>query len=315
MVLVTGATGFVGRQVVRELISRGHPVRALVRAAARATVLPSEGVEVVHGDALDPESLHRPCEGVDAIVHLVAIIRERRERTFHQVNYVGTSNVLEAAESNNVGRVVLASAIGVGSDPSIRYMYSRWMAEQEAIRSTVRHTIVRSSTVFGEGDEFFNVLAAQVKLFPIVPVAGDGRATFQPIAVEDLAKCLATAVEREDMAGRTVEVGGPDLLTYDQMLDIIADTLGAMLVKAHIPLSLMRPVVGLMETLLDRPPATGEQLKMLTLDNTAGPDSVEREFGFKPRSLRGNLGYITRIGLLDALNIHLGSMPVHIRDH
>ena len=315
MILVTGATGFVGRQVVRELISRGRPVRALARAAVRAAVLPSEGIEVVHGDVLDPESLNRACDGVDAVIHLVAVIRERRERTFHQVNCVGTSNVLRAAESNNVGRVVLASAIGAGSDPSIRYMYSRWIAEQEAIRSPVRHTIVRSSTVFGEGDEFFNVLAAQVKLFPIVPVAGDGRATFQPIAVDDLAKCLAAALEREDVAGRTVEVGGPDLLTYDQMLDIIAETLGARLVKAHVPLSLMRPVVGFMERLLDRPPATCEQLKMLTLDNTAGQDSVEREFGFKPRSLRGNLDYITRIGLLDALNIHLGSMPAHIRDH
>ena len=99
-----------------------------------------------------------------------------------------------------MGRIVLASTIGASSDPTIPYLYSRWMAEEEAARSPVPHTILRFSIAFGKGDEFLNRIAALVKASPLVPVAGDGAARFQPIAVEDVARCLTTALERDDMA-------------------------------------------------------------------------------------------------------------------
>ena len=140
------------------------------------------------------------------------------------------------------------------------------------------------------------MLAAQVKAFPVVPVAGNGKARFQPIAVEDVARCLVEAYERDDIAGRTIEVGGPEHLAYDEMLDLIAETLGARIVKAHLPVPLMKPAVAVMEALVPRPPATLEQLKMLSLDNTAELDSVERNFGFVPQPVRGNLGYVKRLG-------------------
>lgn len=315
MILVTGPTGFVGRHVVRELTSRGHAVRALVRRAARANILSPYRAEIAVGDVLDPESLVGACEGVDAVIHLVASIREQPGLTFQRVNYEGTANLLSAAAAAGVNKFVHASAIGASSDPALRYMYSRWMAEQEVSRSAIPHTIVRFGVGFGEGDEFFNVLAAQVKAFPVVPVAGNGKARFQPIAVEDVARCLVEAYERDDIAGRTIEVGGPEHLAYDEMLDLIAETLGARIVKAHLPVPLMKPAVAVMEALVPRPPATLEQLKMLSLDNTAELDSVERNFGFVPQPVRGNLGYVKRLGLRDALKIALGFMPGHIRDH
>ena len=315
MILVTGSTGFVGRRVVEALTSRRHSVRALVHTRSRVSVLASDCVQVVEGDVLDAETLAGVCEGVEAVIHLVAIVRESRDQTFQRVNYEGTQNLLDAASSAGVKRIVHASTIGATSDPAVPYLYSRWMAEQETIRSPVPYTILRFSVGFGEGDEFFNVMAAQVKLSPLVPVAGDGSASFQPIAVEDVAACLVAASETDDTVGKTIEVGGPEQFTYDEILDLVAETLDAKILKVHIPIGLIKPAAAIMEALVPRPPVTRELLKMLQIDNTAETGSVEKAFGFTPRPMVGNLGYITRIGLGDALRMNLGFMPAHIRDH
>ena len=315
MILVTGATGFVGRRVVSALASAGRPVRALVRTPSRASVLSAHDVEIVQGDVLDPESLARACDGVDAVIHLVAVLRERGEQTYQQVNYQGTTNLLEAAKAAGVMRIVHASALGCSSDPSLPYLNSRWMAEQEVARSTVPYTIVRFALGFGEGDEFFNVLAAQIKLSPVVPLLADSGVKFQPIAVEDVARCLVTALEREDAVDKTIEAGGPEYYTNAEMVDLVANTLGARIAKVRVPLGLVRPLIGVMEALVPQPPATREMLKMLNVDGTTSLDSVERAFGFKPMSLKGNLDHISSIGLRDALQINLGFMPPSVRDH
>ena len=158
------------------------------------------------------------------------------------------------------------------------------------------------------------MLAAEVRMSPVVPVAGNGKARFQLIAVEDVAACLVAALEREDVVGRTLEVGGPEYLTYDEIIDLIGDTLGKRTFKAHVPLPLMAVIVRFME-LFPRPAVTSEQLKMLKLDNVTDLDSVENHFGFVPASPRGNIGYVSRIGLFDALKMNMGVMPAHIRDH
>ena len=315
MILVTGATGYVGRQVVRALTSDGHPTRALVHSPPSASVITQYDAENVEGDVLDPESLKRACEGVDGVIHLVAVVRERGAMTYRRVNYDGTRNVLDAAEAAGVSRIVYASTLGASSDPGVPYLYSRWMAEQEVVRNQIDHTVVRFSVGFGDGDEFFTVLAALVKLFPLVPVAGDGAGRFQPIAVEDVARCLVAAYEDEHTVGKTIEAGGPEYYTYDEILDLIADVLGARIAKAHLPLGLMMPMAAIIEALAPRPPVTRDQLKMLRIDSTTDLDSVEKTFGFVPRSLRSGIGYLSRIGLGDAIRMSFGFMPAHIRDH
>jgi NADH dehydrogenase len=133
--------------------------------------------------------------------------------------------------------------------------------------------------------------------------------------VEDIARCLVAANESEETVGATIEVGGPEHLTYNEILDLIARTLGARIVKLHLPVNLVRPVAAIMEALAPWPPVTREQLKMLDLDSCTETDSVAKAFGFAPRPLRGNLDYIRRIGLIAALKMNLGFMPAHIRDH
>lgn len=314
MILVTGATGFVGRRVVALLAAAGKRVRALTRSESVASTLP-EGVEGAVGDVLDGDSLRRAMEGVEAVVHLVAVIRERGALTFERVNYEGTVGVLAAAQEAGVRRMVCASTIGAASDPTVRYLHSRWMGEQEIIRSGIAYTIVRFSVGFGEGDEFINQLAALVKAFPLVPVVGDGTAVFQPIWVDDAARCIAESLDREALEARTVDIGGPDYFTYDELIDVIAETLGVRAAKAHTPVSLMSAGASVLEALSPRPPITREQLKMLAFDHRTDLDSVQRHFGFEPRPMRGNIDYIRRIRYSDAVQMSLGFMPPHIRDH
>ncbi len=315
MILVTGAAGFVGRRVVQALADTGQSVRAMVRGPSGAAVLSGTSAETVMGDVRDRPALAEACRGVETVVHLAAVIQESPGSTFDAVNYVGTRNLIEAARDSGVIRFVHVSAIGVGSDPAYRYFYSRWMSEEEVKRSGIDHTILRSSVGFGEGDEFFNRLAALVKLSPIVPVFGDGRAAFQPVAVEDVARCVALSCRQGVLSGQTVEIAGPDRLTYDEMMDLVAETLGARIVKIHVPLAAARPFVAMMGKALSRPPITADQLSMISMDLTTDPDSVESGFGFAPIPLRGNIDYIRRIGLKDAMKINLGRMPSHIRDH
>lgn len=314
MILVTGATGFVGRRVVALLAAAGKRVRALTRSESVASALP-EGVEGAVGDVLDGDSLRRAMEGVEAVVHLVAVIREQGELTFERVNYEGTVGVLAAAQEAGVRRIVCASTIGAASDPTVRYLHSRWMGEQEIVRSGIAYTIVRFSVGFGEGDEFINQLAALVKAFPLVPVVGDGTAVFQPIWVDDVARCIAESLDREALEARAVEIGGPDYFTYDELIDVIAETLGVRAAKAHVPISLMSTGASVLEALSPRPPITREQLKMLAFDHRTELDSVQRHFGFEPRPMRGNIDYIRRIRYSDAVRMSMGFMPRHIRDH
>ncbi|MBI4338911.1 MAG: complex I NDUFA9 subunit family protein [Chloroflexi bacterium] len=314
-VVVTGATGFVGRHVVKALLQRGHTVRAVGRSQGREGVVAAQGVEVVYADVADPASWKAAMEGAEAVVHLVAIIRERRGMTFDSINHQGAAHVASAAREAGVRAFLHLSALGVQDNSDFPYLRSKWQGEQAVAQSGVPYTILRSSLVFGPGDEFINTLAGVVKAFPLVPVAGDGRARFQPIHVDDVARCIADALDREELRGKTLELGGPEQLTYDGIIDSIALTYFLQRWKLHVPIPIMRALVWLMELLLPNPPITMHQLNMLAVDNVAEPGVVQELFGFTPRPLHGNIDYIKRITFPDAYRIALGFMPRHIRDH
>jgi NADH dehydrogenase len=223
--------------------------------------------------------------------------------------------VAEAAARDGVEQFIHLSAIGARDDATYPYLYSKWQGEQAVIQSGVPYTILRPSILFGPGDGFVNVLAGLVRVFPVVPVAGSGKNTFQPMAVEDLARCVAGAAGRADLLGKVIEVGGPDHLSYNDILDAVVRACKTRRLKLHVPSPAVRLAVRLMEALLANPPATTEQLRMLAVPNVAGLKTVEETFGFKPRPLPGNIEYVRKIGFWDGLRMSLGPPPRHIRDH
>ena len=210
----------------------------------------------------------------------------------------GLATSRQAAKAAGVKHVVYVSALGARDDARYPYACSKWLGEQEVIGSGAPYTILRPSILFGEGDEFFNTLAALVKMLPIVPVAGSGANRFQPIAADDVARCVATAVLQEAHYNRVIEVGGPRHYTYRGLLGVVAAVLGVRRLRVHVPIAGMRAMAAVMERVLPRPPVTREQLRYLDLDSVADVDSVEREFAFAPQPLEEGLGYIRSLRLL-----------------
>jgi len=292
VILVTGGTGFVGRRLVARLVEAGEKVRVLARGL-RPAELPAD-VELVKGNVVSGEGLPSALEGVERVVHLVAIIREGGGQTFDDVIRQGAVNLVNAAKAAGVKKLVHQSAIGARDDPYFLYHKAKWDAEQAVIRSGLRYTIVRPSLIFGEGDEFFITLAGLVRWNPLVPIAGDGKTRFQPIWIEDVVTCLVECLRDGVHDNAVVEIGGPEQLTYEEMVDLVARVLGKRRLKVHVPLFLMRPLVSLMEFALPKPPVTREQLKMLAIDNVTEADAVPRQFGFRPKRLADGLDHLKR---------------------
>ena len=267
------------------------------------------GVHSVAGDVADPESLAAACDGVDSVVHTVAIIREKGKSTFDAVNVKGALNVAHAASRAGVKKIVHLSAIGADPNPRYPYLRSKWDGEQAIINNGVEHVILRPSLVFGPGDEFINALAATVRVGPMAPTLGSGGTRFQPIHVDDVARCVDAALADPALSGRTIEIGGPDILTVREMTEMIVRAYGRWKLSVRVPLWAVRVALPLMSLALPHPPLTRVQLDMLGLDNVAGPDSVRGAFGFEPRSLEGNLDYILDMTWREAFGIVAGFRP------
>lgn len=298
-ILVTGGTGFVGSYVVPRLREAGHTIRLIVRDPTRLPAHAQGGVEVVEGDVSRPDTLAPAVAGVDAVVHLVAIIRERGGATFERINYQGTVNIVDAALAAGVRRFVQMSANGARPASEYPYFDTKFRAQQYVVESGLDYTIMQPSVIFGRGDGFITALADLVRKpllvapAPLLPVAGDGRAPFQPVWAGDVASAFAAALEDPATIGRVLQLGGPERLTYDELLDTVMTQLGLRRVKIHVPLPLMRPVVAVMDRLLRKPPVTTEQFKMLALDNSTPDSATARLIGRAPRRLADGIEYIT----------------------
>ncbi|MDA1127374.1 MAG: complex I NDUFA9 subunit family protein [Chloroflexi bacterium] len=315
VVLVTGATGFLGRRVVHELLERRQQVRCLVHTPGRERIFDHRAVEVQYGNIRDKDSLSNAFYDVDSVVHLVGIIRSRRRNSFEDVHLEGTANVLAAAKEAGASRFLHVSAIGAANDQSDPYLYSKWLGERAVIESGVPYTIFRPSVLFGEGDEFLNALAGLVRLFPVVPVIGSGKNKYHPLAVGDLARCIAITLGREDLKGQTLDLGGAKRMSYNEVVAEVALAMGKRRPRFHVPVWLMHVIAKISQGLMPRAPITTDQLKMLSIRSVAEEGEVERVFGFTPQAMEGNIDFVNSVGVADGIQMLLGSMPRHIRDH
>ncbi len=269
-VLVNGASGFVGRHVVRELVADGHRVRAMVRDVRGARALEALDCELVRGDVTDPASLRAAARGCRAVVHLVAIMAGR-PADFERVMVAGTGNTIEAARDAGVRRFVLMSALGTGPETrdTVPYYRAKW-AEEEAVRgSGLGHTVLRPSFVFGPDGGLLPRLLRIVRLSPVIPVIGDGAQRLQPIWIGDLARAVALAIAPEH--DQVVELGGPDVLDWNELWEQIRQALHARRPAAHLPVWLLRGPAALLER-LPSPPLTRDQLRMLQLGDNVVAD-------------------------------------------
>jgi len=290
VILLTGATGFVGRHVAHALRARDLPVRALVRerAAANARTLANQGCEVVAGDMTDRESLRRAVDGCDRVIHLVAVIAERRPEVFDRVMAQGTRSLVDAAAAAGVRRFVLMSALGTDerSKDLVPYYGAKWDMEQAVKGSGLEHVVFRPSFVFARDGGILPMFVRQVRFAPVTPVAGDGEWRLQPIWVDDVAAFFAAAADESAAANRTFDLGGPDVLTWNQLIAKIRRALGVRRrPTVHVPLGVIRAGAVVAER-LPKPPVTRDQLTMLDdADNVGDPRSANETFGIQPIGL------------------------------
>lgn len=281
MVLVTGATGFLGGHLVNELIEKGYQVRALVRDLKKGERLVSKGVQLVKGDMTDPDSLREAARGVETVINLVGII-SGGEKIYRAVHTEGTRNLVKAARENGARRFIYISANGASRDGASAYFRTKWEAEEEVRKSGLEYTIFRPSVLFGPNDAFVNQLAFGIRLSPVFPVFGSGEYKFQPLFVTDLARCIVKSVTEPKAKNQAVEVGGPDAVSFNDIVDAVAETLGKKVYKLHIPLSLVKIGAQAMSAVFTKPPVSIDQLKMMEMGNVCDISRMKEMFGIEP---------------------------------
>jgi len=276
---LTGGTGFVGSEILKQLTKDGHEVRCLVRPDSKKELAVREGVEIVNGDITQPESLSGKMEGCEAVIHLVGIIRAFPAKgiTFEKIHYEGSRNVIDEAKRAGIERFLHMSALGASAEAKALYHQTKYKAEQYLKQSGLNYTIFRPSVIFGPGGEFVEMLAKMVRMGPIVPVIGNGRFKMQPVAIQNVAQGYLRALSNPVAQGKIYEIGGPEQFEYDQILDVFATNLGRKIIKFHQPVALVKPMVCLLER-FSFFPLGSDQLLMMK-DNVCDPQLFCKDLG------------------------------------
>lgn len=290
-VLITGASGFVGRAVTGEVIRAGHSVRALVRRPPREDGGP---VVWVPGSILAPEALREAARGCEAVIHLVGIIGEVGDQTFERVHHEGTLRVLEACQSAGVGRWIHMSALGTRPGAASRYHRTKWAAEEAVRGSGLRWTIFRPSVIYGPGDGFVNLFERMSRWSPVLPVIGRGTARLQPVPVEAVAQAFARSLDADTTIGKTYDLCGADRLTLSEVLATILRVTGRRRLRMPVPRAVAQVQARLLEAvfpaLLGRAaPLSRDQLLMLDEDNLGDPAPAQNDLGLSPVGFEAGL--------------------------
>jgi NADH dehydrogenase len=298
MIAITGATGFVGEEIVKQARAEGHDVRVIVRDPKEAQWLTAKyGVELFHGNVLFAPSLDGAMRDVNCVIHLVGIIHEWRENTFQRVHAEATANVLAEAKKAGVKRFLHMSALGTRPNANSRYHQTKWTGEEHVRKSGLAWTIFRPSVIYGPKDKSVNVLAKLVRTLPFVPVLGDGNSKIQPISVENVARCFVEAVRNDETIGKTYDLCGPEAFRWNELYDTLMRLQGIRKPKLHLPLPIARVQAAIFEAVLSNPPFNRDQLIMTREDNTGDPKPAERDFLLKQESFETGIARYLMPGL------------------
>jgi NADH dehydrogenase len=279
MLLVTGGTGFVGGYILEALEGRmpRSQVRVMARGGRDLSKLGQMGYETAPGSVSEYEDLQRAMQGVDTVIHLVAIIREapKKGQTFERVIGEGTENVVRAAKEAGVKRLLFMSALGA-TNMSTPYFRNKIRGEEAIKASGIPYTIVRPSFLIGPGGEFTGLLKL-LTAFPIVPVLGPGNYPVQPMYVRDIASYFTQALDDDRFTNQVFEVGGPEVFEYNEMIRRTLSARGKRGFLFHVPLFLVRPLIPIIDKLMPKL-ITKDQFTML-LEGSATQDSRLHDTG------------------------------------
>jgi NADH dehydrogenase len=297
VILLTGATGVIGGELLPLLLAEGHQVRALVREPRRLGPHRVD-VQISLGDLADSFSMRHALRGVDTVIHLAATIRDQRQGTIEELNGLATLRLLRAAEQRGVKRFLFFSAMNATGFQRTRFFRSKALAEKAVRESPLETTVFAPSIVYRPGDPWVTLLERFAWL-PAVPVSGSGEARYQPIWAHDVARCVAAALKVEqpttngDRAqGARYELAGPEELSYDDIVERVLQAAGRERPLVHVPLPLVRAGLRAAELFAGSAVfATFEEAELMEVPMTTarGTEDAE-ELGVEPRPMRQVLG-------------------------
>ncbi len=290
MILLTGATGLVGTALLRRLTAEGDSVRCLVRDPRR---LGTERVrvQIALGDLADPLSFRHALRGVSTVVHLAASIRDQPAGSIEELNGVATWRMVQAAERAGVERFVFFSALEASTRSRARFFRAKALAERAVAESGLRHTIFAPSIVYSPGDPWLRLLE-RLSLLPVMPIAGQGRAAYQPIWAEDVADCVVADLNGAGNGRARYELAGPDTLTYDGIVELVLRSLGRRRPLVHVPLPVVRASLRAVGALFGQTAfATWDEAELMEVAMTTPSGTADAEhLGVVPKPMGAVLG-------------------------
>jgi len=290
VLLLTGATGLIGRALLRRLTVAGEPVRCLVRDPRR---LGSDRVrvQIALGDLADPPSFRNAMRGVKTVVHLAAVIRDQPSGSIEELDGIATWRMVQAAERAGVEHFVFFSSLSATSHDRTRVLRAKALAERAVLASDIRHTVFAPSMVYAPGDTLLTLIERIAMVTPVMPVSGRGHALFQPIWAEDVADCVMAALGEAD--GRTrYELAGPQTLSHQAIVELVLRAAGRSRPTVNVPTAIVSRALRALETLLkSRMPTVWDEAELLEVSMTSPRGTSDAEtLGVTPRTMGAVLG-------------------------
>ena len=296
MILVTGATGFIGRALVRHLAEAGMQVRVMLRSSPTSPRLPrGVPVEVAVASLNDERAIRAALRGVDQIFHLATAGTEGRRGNLLRTDIEGTRTLAQVAASARIERMIFLSHLGADRASAFPIQKSKGIAEEHIRKSGVPYTIIRSSVVFGPEDRFTNSLAQLLRASPgFFPIPNEGRTLIQPLWVEDLVTCLLWALQNPEMANQTYEIGGGETFSLRQVLEKLMHVTHTRRWILQLPIPWMRALLVMLDSFIPNFNVSTYWLDYVAVNRTCPVENMPRIFGLMPARFGYRLDYLAR---------------------
>jgi uncharacterized protein YbjT (DUF2867 family) len=296
VIFMTGATGFIGRALLRQLLEAGYEVRVLIRPSKRSPHLPKgRPIDVAVASLADERSIRAALRGAEAVFHLAGAEWQGRNADLLAVDMRGTENLARAASDANVKRIITVSHLGASRTSGYAVFQAKGVAEEHIKRSGVPYTILRSAVVFGPEDHFTTSLARLLRASPLLfPLPHSSRTVIQPLWVEDLVTALMWVLDDPGTLNRTYEIGGSEFFTVREAVEIIMRAAHSPRTILELHPVLLRALIVTLESFVPNYPVSSFWLDYIAVSRTCSVENLPRSLGLMPARFAYRLDYLAR---------------------